>query len=280
MNILEEIFVRIEQDKSGNEFLAQAGDLLYPDESLNSMLIGAAENNSAATAFVRVVENEKTVAAASASERSILLSTASPQAYELLAGYIFEVLATSPRVIGPAHAAESFAAEWCMLSGQTPKLELESMIYAATSADIPFAVPGRYRSFTKDEKPLLTRWCREFVREAIPHEASSDEQWSAFADKHINNGTAFVWLADDEPSAMAALSRPTKNTVTVSMVYTPKHLRRKGFASALVAHLTDKMLLNKQSVVLHADLANPTSNKIYQNMGYFEVGVSKCIGFK
>ena len=52
-------------------------------------------------------------------------------------------------------------------------------------------------------------------------------------------------------------------------VYTPPALRRRGFASALVAAVSAVGLASgKEVCVLYTDLANPTSNSIYQKIGY------------
>jgi predicted GNAT family acetyltransferase len=68
---------------------------------------------------------------------------------------------------------------------------------------------------------------------------------------------------------MAASSRKTPNGVVVSLVYTSKEHRGKGYASACVASLS-KLLLEKGNkfCALFTDLANPTSNSIYMKMGY------------
>ena len=64
-------------------------------------------------------------------------------------------------------------------------------------------------------------------------------------------------------------TRPTRNGVSVGGVYTPPELRRKGYATACVAALSALLLDRGHSFcVLYTDLANPTSNSIYQKIGY------------
>jgi predicted GNAT family acetyltransferase len=68
---------------------------------------------------------------------------------------------------------------------------------------------------------------------------------------------------------MAGFSRPTKTGVSVSSVYTPPAFRKRGYASALVASLSALALENgKKFCTLYTDLSNPTSNSIYQKIGY------------
>jgi predicted GNAT family acetyltransferase len=55
----------------------------------------------------------------------------------------------------------------------------------------------------------------------------------------------------------------------VGPVYTPPEARRHGYASALVAHVSQDLLDGgRRFVFLYTDLANPTSNHIYQEIGY------------
>ena len=75
---------------------------------------------------------------------------------------------------------------------------------------------------------------------------------------------------------MNLVGRPTKNGISVSGVYTPKDFRKNGYASALVACTSQKMLdAGKTFCVLYTDTANPMSNKIYQQLGYKEIATSK-----
>ena len=68
---------------------------------------------------------------------------------------------------------------------------------------------------------------------------------------------------------MVAKSRPTTHGGCISLVYTPPNLRRRGYASACVAALSQHLLdTGWDFCCLFTDLANPTSNAIYQQIGY------------
>jgi predicted GNAT family acetyltransferase len=68
---------------------------------------------------------------------------------------------------------------------------------------------------------------------------------------------------------MAAWAGPTPNGVRINMVYTPPQLRGRGYASNAVAGLTRHLLVSgRKFVFLYTDLDNPTSNKIYRQLGY------------
>jgi predicted GNAT family acetyltransferase len=65
------------------------------------------------------------------------------------------------------------------------------------------------------------------------------------------------------------------------MVYTPPHLRKQGYATSCVAALTQRMLdSGKRFCCLYTDLTNPTSNAIYQKIGYQPVCDSEDLVFE
>ena len=71
---------------------------------------------------------------------------------------------------------------------------------------------------------------------------------------------------------MASWQSPTLNGVRVSTVYTPPEFRRRGYAAACVAALSQRLLdSGKRACFLFADRANATSNGIYQRIGYRQV---------
>ncbi len=75
---------------------------------------------------------------------------------------------------------------------------------------------------------------------------------------------------------MAFTTRPTLNGVSIGGVYTPKEFRQTGYASALVTELSEYQLKKgKKFCILYNDTAKLSSNKIYQNVGYKEIAVSK-----
>ena len=88
---------------------------------------------------------------------------------------------------------------------------------------------------------------------------------SRFADKHFT----FWEPPDGTPVAMAAATSMVAGMVRVDPVYTPAHLRGRGYAGAVTAEVSKAALAaGATDVVLFADPANPTSNALYQRIGY------------
>jgi predicted GNAT family acetyltransferase len=57
--------------------------------------------------------------------------------------------------------------------------------------------------------------------------------------------------------------------IRVGPVYTPPGLRHRGYAGAVTAAVSQAALdAGAAEVLLFTDLANPTSNSLYQNLGY------------
>jgi len=277
------------QDTSAAEFLKHAGDLLYAHEATNSLMLGLSEDltsrpsilSAEAPWYLRVVDAQgKTLTAALRTPPvNLILTFATESQLKELANYILKLNPDLPGVTGPLAQVEEFSKIWFSLTGKRAELGLASKIYQAESVKVPLDVPGYFRPFRMHEYDFALRWMKEFVHESLPNEKRTEEVWRKSVDRVLGRQMAYVWIHNEEPVAMAQLNRPTQNTITVSYVYTPKHLRRRGFASALTARLSDKMLEEKRYCVLYTDLSNPTSNKIYQNIGYREVAQSKYVLF-
>ena len=81
--------------------------------------------------------------------------------------------------------------------------------------------------------------------------------------------TVYLWVDDGRPVSMTGAGGLTPNGIRVGPVYTPPGDRGHGYASNLVAQVSQAQLDSGRTYVfLFTDLANPTSNKIYQAIGY------------
>jgi len=92
-----------------------------------------------------------------------------------------------------------------------------------------------------------------------------------------------LYILEDNgtPVSMAMISRELQSVGHVALVYTPPYFRGRGYASSCVAKISQLILDSGFSkCVLYTDLANPTSNKIYQKIGYQPICDSLSIRFK
>jgi uncharacterized protein len=94
------------------------------------------------------------------------------------------------------------------------------------------------------------------------------------------DGRSYAVWETDEPVSFAGFGGRTPHGVRIGPVYTPPHLRRRGYASALVGNLTQELLAGDADFCfLYTDLDNPTSNRIYQDVGYDFVAESADYAF-
>ena len=116
-----------------------------------------------------------------------------------------------------------------------------------------------------DELDELGTWAAAFSAET----GQRTVDLRAHLARRIAQQRLFVWDDGGTPVAMAAGSHPIAGVVRVSLVYTPPSRRQRGSASALVAAISHRALdQGAHTCVLYTDAANPTSNAIYQAIGY------------
>ncbi len=123
------------------------------------------------------------------------------------------------------------------------------------------------RLATDSDRSLLINWIKAFTEEAIG-ENESEPNYQDVCDRRLTQNSLYIWQ-NDVPVSMAGISGATPKGIKINAVYTPPEYRRKGYASSCVAALS-KTLLDRgyKYCFLFTDLANPTSNSIYQKIGY------------
>ena len=91
----------------------------------------------------------------------------------------------------------------------------------------------------------------------------------------------YILEVDGVPVSMATINKTLQSVFGVAGVYTPPYFRKKGYATACVAELCrQQMKKGFTKAVLYTDLANPTSNKIYMEIGFTAIADSLEISFQ
>lgn len=111
----------------------------------------------------------------------------------------------------------------------------------------------------------------EFYKECLNKNLSKEELLKD-ADKFIANPNSTIIRENGHIVAIAASGRETDTHTSVNHVYTVPDYRGKGFAGAIVAHISSNILKKGKTPVLYTDLSNPCSNKAYQNVGFIPCG--------
>jgi len=187
------------------------------------------------------------------------------QALELVARDLIEHRWPVAGTLGPVRLAEAFAGLWTRRTGVASQPGLSQRIYELRQVIHPFYSPGSLRPAVEDDADLVVAWMDAFQAEAVPH---SPRTPSDMFRRRIAERNIFLW--DDEgPVSMALSTRPTQRGISVGGVYTPPERRRRGYATSCVAALSQHLLdTGFEYCTLFTDLSNPTSNAIYQQIGY------------
>ena len=196
----------------------------------------------------------------------LVVSGGSGAAMQALAQDVFALTPELPALNGPEPAAGAFVAAWSELAGRLALPGKRQRLYVAYAVtDGLRETPGALRRAERDDRALVLQWAAEFAREAVPDEPFDGEE--VVGRYYLTQG---LYLWDDAGAAtMLVASGKTLNGARVGFVYTPPARRRNGYATAAVAALTARLLADgNQYCCLYTDLANPTSNSIYQQVGY------------
>ncbi|MEV3889765.1 GNAT family N-acetyltransferase [Streptomyces griseoincarnatus] len=188
---------------------------------------------------------------------------------------------TPAQVVADQDTAGVFTSAWQGHTGATPKLFWHTHLYRLGALTPPRPHPeGRAHLAGAEDRELVVRRCREFSVE-VGEQPSIDlidaGSWdrSRFGDRHFT----FWRTPDGTPVSMAAVTSVTGGMVRVDPVHTPPRFRGHGYAGAVTAAVSRAALrAGATDVVLFADPANPTSNALYQRLGY--VRLTDCAGYR
>ncbi|MFI0964014.1 GNAT family N-acetyltransferase [Streptomyces sp. NPDC021080] len=187
---------------------------------------------------------------------------------QALAALLADAETEVPGVFADTDTVEAFARAWGRRTGARTVPLRGERLYRLGELSVPEpAPPGRPRVADEGDRDLLARWYAEFA-EAIGEAALRDP--GAWADDRISYGGITLWeTPDGTPVAMAGATPPVAGQLRIAPVYTPAHLRGRGYAGAVTAEVSRAAVASGvREVLLFTDLANPTSNGLYRRIGY------------
>ncbi len=273
--------------ESGSEFYRRAGPFLLEREAEHNLILGItaaiAEGSEWVEpqpylALVQDAGAPVAVAVMTPPHNLILSHTDEAAALEPIAADLLDSGTEVPGVTGPADLARAFAELWRRRTGRAFSTVMSQRIFKLETVRPPEGVPGRLRRAADPDRPLLRQWIATFHQEATgeggPPTDEALDRWLRFESRGM-----YLW-EDGEPVSMAGHTGPTLNGIRIGAVYTPPEKRRRGYAGACVAGLSQLMLdSGRRFCFLYTDLANPTSNHIYQEIGYQPVADSVMYRF-
>ena len=259
-------------------FLSRAGAFLHAQPALHTVPLtvtdalrtrGPHAYSDSAPVF-GVLEREGEVRAAyfRTPPFRLYLTRLTPEEADALAVHLAAVDPPLPGVTGERATAAAFAEAWQQYTGATAGLHERQRLYRLGTLTIPGPAPeGRPRVVGERDRAQLVRWKDEF---SVAVGGTADSRADEWADSRIAYGGITFWEdADGSPVSMAGATPMVAGQVRVAPVYTPSHLRGRGYAGAVTAEVSRAALASgADEVLLFTDLANPTSNALYQRIGY------------
>jgi GNAT superfamily N-acetyltransferase len=268
--------MRVERAANVDAYLRQAGEFLEAHEAENNLLFGICSQIRADPSqydtlfFATVVHGDKVVGSAirTAPWRLLLAVMDHPGAvHRLVDDLSGEEL---PGVVGPVEVADAFAEAWARESGASTRLNRSTRAFRLERVVAPRAAGGSIVRAGEEHRAVLREWWEAFYLEAIGSGGPGSD-YDAAVERVIRGvgRTVYLWFDDGRPVSLAGVGGLTPHGIRVGPVYTPPELRGRGYASNLVAEVSQRQLdAGRTFVFLFTDLANPTANRIYQDIGY------------
>lgn len=262
--------MRVVRPATIDEWIRLATPFLVEHEAEHGILLGVAMSTPSPKPeayWALVMDGERVVAAGlRTSERLIVSREAAAGAIACLA-----TEAMSPAthaVLGPKAEAAAFVAAtpYAWTKGMAQRVyELRTVVAQPPS-------PGAHRLAGPDDRDVLADWVCSFHDEAT-NEGFQRDAVERKNDHHIATGAFHVWEDDGRLVACTVAVGRTPNGIRINTVYTPPELRGRGYGGSLVAAVCQYLLDGgRKFVLLHADLDNPTSNRLYSRVGFRPVG--------
>jgi hypothetical protein len=274
-------------------FLAEAEPLLLADEARHNLILGIAgtirdspELYPLRSLWLVRDGNELFGAALRTPPYNLIL--ARPKSQEALAALAESVAGEElPGVVGTEPEVHEFAELWCRRTGATARTNMRQGVYALEHVEPPPAVAGSARVAGPDDRELALRWWIAFGEEVLHEGGPGRERAVQSLDHRLSSPSTGLVLWEDggEPVSLAGWGGPTPNGIRIGPVYTPPELRGRGYATALTAEVSQRLLDGRlfdgerRLCFLYTDLGNPTSNAIYERIGYRRVAEAAEVVF-
>ena len=177
-------------------------------------------------------------------------------------------------VNGALPAAQVLADEYARLAGGSVQVHKHLRLFELGELVVPAAPPGRLRPATRDDDELCLAWFGAFAADAA--EQAGRDGVHAMADfsleeirERIDEGLLWLWEdAGGEVVHLTGANAPANGVARIGPVYTPKEHRGRGVASRAVAEVSRQHVEQGIRCCLFTDQENPTSNRIYEALGY------------
>jgi len=191
-----------------------------------------------------------------------------------------------PGVTARKDMALPFAHAYCSSKGMSYETSMDQCIYELIEVNPEILHIGTIRLAEESDMYFLPYWLEAMnstFKNAVEGFDDSTMHIPQELESYLNRiaqKKLFVLEVQGKPVSIAGITREMQTVCGIAPVYTPPYFRRKGYATSCVAKLS-QMVLERgfTKCVLYTDLANPTSNSIYQKIGYRPVCDSIMLKF-
>ncbi|EQC45598.1 GNAT family N-acetyltransferase [Bacteriovorax sp. Seq25_V] len=267
---------KVVRHKDANSFLKMSQSFLEQNESINNLVLGLSislskseyEDNGGEL-FYSIIHQDEVVGCAirTGEERPFSVTQIKKEFLPVLIKKLRSDEIKLQGVVGFKQTVKDFVSFY----GHKVKMNLDQGLYELSQVTFPKNVKGSVREATMEDLEVCTELLRGFLLDCFDDEAAPHAE--KMMTRNLKYGKVFLWISEENiPVAMAARIREGIRGAGISLVYTPPEARGRGFASAVVASLSQALLNDGFDICyLHTDLSNPISNSIYQKIGYQKV---------
>lgn len=262
-------------------FLRENGPSLLQEESRNCLMLsllarvqtGVLDESDAL--FIGLRQGDRFVGQAvhTGLNKPLLLTPMSGAAVHSLLQFVLNAQVDVRRVHGPTKVASAFSEALAKGMGLALRKDMDQGLYELRKVEWPPSTDGEMVLADQTHLARAFELIVGFVQEIEPENPVPEDDAERIVQRHIKQGTLYLWR-DGEGGyvSIAAKVRESTNGSTISLVYTPLGHRGCGHATQLMAHLSQALLNEgKMFCNLFTDLSNPTSNRLYQRIGYVQI---------
>ena len=203
---------------------------------------------------------------------TLFLGPMEPSAISALSAGLSDYHSTLSRLQGPQYEVDQFAEEWSALTSTSMNIELDQGCYECVQVTLPRPADGHMIRARLNHLEPSSQLLERFIGEIEGTSRDMSAEVAAKTQHFIESGRAYLWVSTSGEYVSSTVQvRESPNGASLSLVYTPPSYRGCGYASNLVAHVTQRLLDEGKTLVnLFTDRSNRQSNAIYQRIGYLK----------
>jgi predicted GNAT family acetyltransferase len=212
---------------------------------------------------------------------ALVVSAGDPEAIPHLVEALRRAGIQPPGVSGLEPMAERFAASWQGGKDAGAEPALRMILYRSDRIAAPRDVRGTLRPAAADDLDLLAAWQHRFAKQANLSAAEQTADMRAVMAARVARDEMFLWAVEGRPVASAGFvpTTPADDAGRINAVFTLEQERGKGYASACVGALSQRLLdRGWRYCLIFADRGNASTNRIYARLGYREIAAFATIG--